>query len=182
MRLCVFHVLSTTPTDYLDAVVRHVTNVHSFIALNADETKLLKHRKAFIDSLAFLFELTKSGVNNATKWIRTPRLIRYRGVKEHVVEVRDMGEELAQALYKEKGSSVDKAAAALLVTALFGAYNTAIMVRVLRNVFRRERAYRSFVFYIVHRAARFLPSHWSRWLVHEGEGGSWRPGKPTTKV
>ncbi|KAG8883953.1 hypothetical protein FRB98_002734 [Tulasnella sp. 332] len=107
-------------------VYKHITNVHMFTSFIADETKMLHYRKSFVESLQFLYSLTKPAVCYANAWIPKPVWLRNRGLKPHVAHIRNFGFELARATYREK-KSIEEATATLLVTALFGASNAVVM-------------------------------------------------------
>jgi hypothetical protein len=50
-------------------IYQHITNCQIFLSYNADETKLLKRRKAFRTSMDFLHKLTLGGnIGKANRW------------------------------------------------------------------------------------------------------------------
>lgn len=114
-------------------IYQHITNCQVFLSYNSDETKLLKRRKAFKDSMTFLLKLTKQGnICNAacwtpTRWIRNGLgFIASRG-KSRSNSMEALGFKLAQEVLKNE-KDVGRAAAILLLAGLDSSYNTVLAV------------------------------------------------------
>ncbi|KAG8527867.1 uncharacterized protein KY384_006783 [Bacidia gigantensis] len=122
-------------------IYRHITNCQIFLSYNADETKLLKRRKAFKTSIKFLYELSKGGtIHEARRWSYTRGTLhairRFFGYgKADTME--SLGLQVAiQILGQEK--DFGKAAAILLLTALDGAYNSVLAFTSVLDLFLGE--------------------------------------------
>ena len=122
-------------------VYQHITNCQMFLSYNADETKLLKRRKDFMESMEFLLKLTESGnILEASRW-RISRAVRDlgRGVaslldwrlsadeKLTIVSMKILGRLVATRILHEVKDS-GRAAAVLLLTALDIAYTSVLAV------------------------------------------------------
>ena len=110
-------------------IYRHITNCHVYLSYNADETKLLKRRKAFKESMAFLYGLAKLGnAREASKWGVTRFLGKlwptwaWKGNA-----MAEYGFNVAQALF-ESDPDLGRTAARMLVMALDSAYNNVLAV------------------------------------------------------
>lgn len=109
-------------------IYQHITNCQAFLAYNADETKLLRRRNAFRQSMAFLLKLAEEGnILEASRW-RVTKAIRglFTGGTASSHEsaqdsMRVLGRSVADRILKDEKDS-GKAAAILLMTALDVAY------------------------------------------------------------
>ncbi|RFN54271.1 heme peroxidase [Fusarium flagelliforme] len=112
-------------------VYQHINNCQVFLSYNTDETKLLKRRKAFRDSMTFLLNLAEEGnIREAGKWRTT------RWVQGFFGAVASLGQDkpnfmtalgyrvAGEVLQREKNTS--KAATILLLTGLDSAYNVVL--------------------------------------------------------
>jgi hypothetical protein len=114
-------------------VYQHINNCQVFLSYNTDETKLLKRRKAFRDSMTFLLGLAEEGnIREAGKW-RTTRWIQgFFGTVASLGQDKPnfmtaLGYRVAgEVLQREKNTS--KAATILLLTGLDSAYNVVLAV------------------------------------------------------
>ena len=105
-------------------IYQHITNCQIFLSYNADETKLLKRRKAFKASMAFLIDLTRRGnIAEANQWGITRALFG----KKSENAMSDLGLYIAQRVL-EYESDAGKAAAVLLLVCLDFAYNSVVSV------------------------------------------------------
>ena len=105
-------------------IYQHITNCQIFLSYNADETKLLKRRKAFKASMAFLIDLTQRGnIAEANQWGITRALFGRK--RENAMS--DLGLYIAQRVL-EYESDAGKAAAVLLLVCLDFAYNSVVSV------------------------------------------------------
>lgn len=95
-----------------------------FLSYNADETKLLKRRKAFKDSMAFLTGLTQRGnIEEANQWALTHALFG----RKRDNPMTELGFYIAQRIL-EYEQDAGKAAAILLLICLDFAYNSVVSV------------------------------------------------------
>jgi hypothetical protein len=112
-------------------IYQHITNCQVFLSYNIDETKMLKRRQAYKDSMNFLFELTKSGsISEANRWAVTKLIRRGLGTifcRREKNPMRRLGLEVATTILKTERSA-GKAAAVLLIVALDSAYNSVLAV------------------------------------------------------
>ena len=107
-------------------IYQHITNCQTFLSYNADETKLLKRRKAFKLSMAFLIHLTKHGnIAEANQWGITQTLFG----RKRSNAMTDLGFFIAQRVL-EFEKDAGKAAAILLLVCLDFAYNSVVSVSV----------------------------------------------------
>ncbi|KAH7258995.1 heme peroxidase-domain-containing protein [Fusarium redolens] len=109
-------------------VYQHINNCQVFLSYNTDETKLLKRRKAFRDSMGFLLKLTEEGnVKEAGRWKMTRWFGSVFGAlggkKENYMEA--LGYRVATEII-EREHDTGKAAAILLLTGLDSAYNVVL--------------------------------------------------------
>jgi hypothetical protein len=124
-------------------VYQHINNCQVFLSYNADETKLLKRRKAFRDSMTFLLNLAEEGnIREAGKWRTT------RWVQSFFGTVASLGQDkpnfmtalgyrvAGEVLQREKNTS--KAATILLLTGLDSAYNVVLAFTSVMESFFRE--------------------------------------------
>ncbi|KAJ4243864.1 hypothetical protein NW762_014745 [Fusarium torreyae] len=112
-------------------VYQHINNCQVFLSYNTDETKLLKRRKDFQNSINFLLRLTEEGnIREAGRW-RTTRLVRHifgsiaslgRDKPNYMTA---LGFRVAGEILK-KENNTDKAAAIFLLTGLDSAYNVVL--------------------------------------------------------
>ncbi|KAL8725978.1 MAG: hypothetical protein Q9166_007012 [cf. Caloplaca sp. 2 TL-2023] len=109
-------------------IYQHITNCQDFLAYNTDETKLLRRRNAFKQSLAFLLKLAEEGnILEASRWQVSKAirgLVQGRATSENHVALESMktlGRSVANRILKDEKDS-GKAAAILLMTALDVAY------------------------------------------------------------
>ncbi|KAL8867169.1 MAG: hypothetical protein Q9174_005832, partial [Haloplaca sp. 1 TL-2023] len=109
-------------------IYQHITNCQVFLSYNTDETKLIKRRTAFKDSMAFLLKLAEEGnILEASRWGVTKTI---RGLfKDSPTSAQDMASEPMRALGRSVATRIlkdendsGKAAAILLLTALDIAY------------------------------------------------------------
>jgi len=113
-------------------IYQHITNCHTFLSYNADETKLQKRRKAFKSSMSFLYDLTLSGnVREANKWAVT----KFFGHlwpfgRRSSNPMTALGLKVAKEVLRTEKYDSGKAAAVLLIIALDCAYNAVLAVRV----------------------------------------------------
>jgi hypothetical protein len=108
-------------------IYQHITNCQQFWSYNVDETKLLKRRRAFNASIAFLFKLTERGnVLEASRYasIRWLKGLFARG-KENAITA--LGFRVAENIYaKEK--DLGRVTAIFLLIALDTAYQNVLSV------------------------------------------------------
>ena len=109
-------------------IYQHITNCQMFLAYNADETKLLKRRNAFKDSMEFLLNLAKEGnILEASRWGISKSLKSLFNQKptstrdQEIGQMKALGLEAADRILKQEKDS-GKAAAILLLAALDVAY------------------------------------------------------------
>ncbi|KAF4445770.1 heme peroxidase [Fusarium austroafricanum] len=112
-------------------VYQHINNCQVFLSYNTDETKLLKRRKAFRDSMSFLLKLTEKGnIREAGRWRMTRWASSVLGAigslgKNKPNFMTALGFRVAgEVLKRERNTS--KAAAILLLTGLDSAYNVVL--------------------------------------------------------
>jgi hypothetical protein len=106
-------------------IYQHITNCHVFLSYNADETKLLKRRKAFRSSMQFLYDLTLNGnIYEASRWTISQALF---GMKRGNPMTK-LGFEVAQHVLQHEKSTA-RAAAVLVFVGLHTAYNSVLAVR-----------------------------------------------------
>lgn len=105
-------------------IYQHITNCQTFLSYNADETKLLKRRKAFKTSMQFLCNLTVEGnIAEANKWAVTQHLFG----RKRDNPMTELGFKIAQGLLEDQRDS-GRAAAILLLVGLQQAYNSVLSV------------------------------------------------------
>ncbi|KAL8706501.1 MAG: hypothetical protein Q9201_000433 [Fulgogasparrea decipioides] len=127
-------------------IYQHITNCQVFLSYNADETKLLKRRAAFKESMGFLLKLAEEGnIVEADRWglSRTIRsFFKRTSTSDHDGECEPMkalGQSVAARILEEEWDT-GKAAAILLLTALDVAYIsvlafTAVLDHLLRGAY-----------------------------------------------
>jgi len=104
-------------------IYQHITHCQVYLSYNADETKMVKRRKAFKDSMRFLYNLTLEGnVAAADKFFLTRKLGELFSKDRSPME--QLGFEIAQDILKNEGGDASRAAAILLLVGLDNAYNT----------------------------------------------------------
>lgn len=119
--------LSNSYTE--NEIYQHITNCQIFLSYNADETKLLKRRKAFRDSMAFLTNLTQRGnIDEANQWGITHAIFGRRQTNP----MTELGFYIAQKVL-EYESDAGKAASILLLICLDFAYNSVVSVSDARS-------------------------------------------------
>lgn len=107
-------------------IYQHITNCQVFLSYNADETKLLKRRAAFRDSMKFLFELTKQGhIREANKFPLTQLVDSVFGPRKNTME--KLGLRIAHEVIHNEGE-FEKSAAILMLIGLDTAYNSVLAV------------------------------------------------------
>ena len=117
-------------------VYQHITNCQVFLAYNVDETKLLKRRKTFQDSMRFLFHLAENG--NAKEvdrfWITKRFFACFNdgNANNASKNMRKLGITVAERILATE-KDVGKTAAVLLLIALDGAYNSVLAVSSLKQ-------------------------------------------------
>lgn len=110
-------------------IYQHITNCHVFLSYNADETKLLKRRKAFKASIKFLYDLTLNGnIAEASRW--TLSQVLFGRIREN--HMTQLGFEVAQHILKHEHTP-SRAAAILVFVGLHTAYNSVLAVSVPRG-------------------------------------------------
>ncbi|RGP79400.1 heme peroxidase [Fusarium longipes] len=129
-------------------IYQHINNCQVFLSYNSDETKLLKRRKAFRDSMSFLLKLAEQGnIREAGKWRTT------RWVQGFFGAVASLGQDKPNFMtalgYRVAGevtqreSNTSKAATILLLTGLDSAYNvvlafTSVMESFFQNLYAEK--------------------------------------------
>ncbi|KAI3318576.1 heme peroxidase [Xylariaceae sp. AK1471] len=114
-----------------------ITNCQVFLTYNSDETKLLKRRKAFKESLALLFQLTLHGnIAQANQWAITRALMGGKKTNPMI----ELGFKTASQILEHE-SDPEKAAAILLFIGLDFAYNsvlafTAVLSELLGELYK----------------------------------------------
>jgi hypothetical protein len=104
-------------------IYQHVTNCQTFLSYNPDETKMLKRRTAFKNSMAFLTELTERGtIRGARQW-GVARLFQMKPANSMI----ELGQFIAMEVLKYE-SNPTKAASILLLICLDLAYNAVVSV------------------------------------------------------
>ncbi|KXJ89872.1 putative prostaglandin G/H synthase 2/cyclooxygenase 2, pgh2/cox2 [Microdochium bolleyi] len=104
-------------------IYQHITNCHSFLTYNPDETKWMQRRKDFIKSMNTLIELTQNGtIWEAGSWGISQTLF---GTKEKSNPMHDLGVFVAKEVLKYEKDQ-EKAAAILLLVCLDFAYNAVV--------------------------------------------------------
>ena len=115
-------------------IYQHITNCQVFLAYNADETKLLKRRNAFKNSMEFLLNLAREGnILEASRWgickaLRS--LFNQESVSrrdQETGQMKALGLAAANRILKQEKDS-GKAAAILLLVALDVAYISVLAV------------------------------------------------------
>ena len=105
-------------------IYQHITNCQVFLSYNADETKLLKRRKAFKSSMEFLYNLTLNGnIYEASRSMISQRLFG----RKRDNSMTELGFQVAQHVLKYEHST-SKAAAILVFVGLHAAYNSVLAV------------------------------------------------------
>ncbi|KAI1159060.1 heme peroxidase [Nemania serpens] len=118
-------------------IYQHITNCQVFLTYNADETKLLKRRKAFKESLVLLFHLALRGnIAEANQWAITRALMGRKKTNPMI----ELGFKTA-SLILEHESDPEKAATILLFIGLDFAYNsvlafTAVLSELLGELYK----------------------------------------------
>ncbi|KAM0355122.1 hypothetical protein ACHAPU_000982 [Fusarium lateritium] len=112
-------------------VYQHINNCQVFLSYNTDETKLLKRRKDFRDSMNFLLKLAEEGnVREAGRWRTTRWIQSVFGTIASLGQDKPnfmtaLGFRVAGEIIKREGNTT-KAAAILLLTAFDSAYNVVL--------------------------------------------------------
>ncbi|KAK3364554.1 hypothetical protein B0T25DRAFT_576792 [Lasiosphaeria hispida] len=119
-------------------IYQHIANCQVYLSYNSDETKLLKRRKAFKDSMHFLFDLTLKGhMATANRFFLTRKLrdaSRFCfGAKWNSME--QLGLEISQTILQQENYKAGRAAAILLLVGLDNAYNTALAFNAVLSKF-----------------------------------------------
>ncbi|KAI9705161.1 MAG: hypothetical protein M1820_005308 [Bogoriella megaspora] len=115
-------------------IYQHITNCQIFLSYNADETKLLKRRKAFKTSMSFLIDLTlHANIAAANQWGFTRALFG----RKRDNQMTDLGFAVAEKVL-EYESDAGKAAAILLLVCLDFAYNSVVSFTAVVDDFMRE--------------------------------------------
>ena len=105
-------------------IYRHITNCQIFLSYNADETKLLKRRKAFRSSMEFLLELTEHGnIAEANMWKATQALFG----RKRDNPMTELGFQIAEKVLRHEPDA-GKAAGIFLLVGLDLAYNSVLAV------------------------------------------------------
>ncbi|KAK5661145.1 hypothetical protein OQA88_11036 [Cercophora sp. LCS_1] len=115
-------------------IYQHITNCQVYLSYNADETKTIKRRKAFKDSMRFLFDLTlKGNVARADQFVLTRKLGELFGGSPNPME--KLGFQIAEEILKNEGRKTGRAAAILLLVGLDNAYNTVLSFNAVLSTF-----------------------------------------------
>ena len=105
-------------------IYQHITNCQVFLSYNADETKLLKRRKAFKSSMEFLYNLTLDGnIYEASRSMISQQLFG----RKRDNPMTELGFQVAQHVLKHEQSTT-RAAAILVFVGLHTAYNSVLAV------------------------------------------------------
>lgn len=119
-------------------IYQHITNCQVFLAYNTDETKLLKRRAAFKESMQFMLRLAEEGnVREASRWqllkpfriftnLLTPKSSYGRDTES--LRMRALGQAVATDIL-EAEKDTGKVAAILLLTALDIGYTSVLAVK-----------------------------------------------------
>lgn len=104
-------------------IYRHITNCQLYLSYNSDETKMLQRRKAFQQSMTFLYNLTRAGkIHEANQWALTRFLLWPFSAKTNAVS--ELGFDIARRILEQDNAGV--ATAKLLIIALDSAYNNVL--------------------------------------------------------
>ncbi|KAK5561933.1 hypothetical protein LTR46_000738 [Exophiala xenobiotica] len=115
-------------------IYQHITNCQVFLSYNADETKLLKRRKAFKSSMEFLYNLTLDGnISEASRSMISQQL----WGRKRDNPMAELGFQVAQHVLKHERSTT-KAAAILVFVGLHTAYNSVLAFTSVLNHFLKE--------------------------------------------
>ncbi|KAJ9604588.1 hypothetical protein H2200_010701 [Cladophialophora chaetospira] len=115
-------------------IYQHITNCHVFLSYNADETKLMKRRKAFKSSIKFLYDLTLYGnISEASKWKVSQAFFG----RKRDNPMTELGFEVAQHVLKHERSPY-RAAAILVFVGLHTAYNSVLAFTSVLHTFIKE--------------------------------------------
>lgn len=107
-------------------IYRHITNCQVFLSYNADETKLLKRRKAFKKSMEILHNLVLGGsIAEANRWSAT----RYWFGTSNDNPMTKLGYEVAERVLRHE-SSPTAAASIMVFVGLHAAYNSVLAVSI----------------------------------------------------
>lgn len=118
---------------------RHITNCQTFLSYNTDETKLIKRRAAFKDSITVLTQLAQEGnIRQAQRWSITKAISGVAGFFFGMFKARkgdtaasrgmkNLGKLVASRIVASERNSA-KAAAILILTALDIAYVSVLAV------------------------------------------------------
>lgn len=112
-------------------IYKHVTNCQMFFAYNTDETKLLKRRKAFKDSMDFMLEQARKSISSAKPWaifsfLGSTSKFAIDANKTSKENLTEYGKAMMREVLRQEGGNVDKAAAAIVLIALDAAFNTVL--------------------------------------------------------
>ncbi|KAI1112035.1 heme peroxidase [Nemania sp. NC0429] len=121
-------------------IYQHITNCQTFLTYNADETKLLKRRTAFKQSLDLLYHLTLRGnIAEANHWAITRALMGRKKTNPMV----ELGFKTACEVLRDE-KDAEKAAGIMVFIGLDFAYNsvlafTAILNELLGELYRAAK-------------------------------------------
>ncbi|KAI1179312.1 heme peroxidase [Nemania sp. FL0916] len=133
-------------------IYQHITNIQVFLSYNADETKLLKRRKAFTESLVLLFHLALRGnIAQANQWTITRALMG----KKKTNPMIELGFKTASQILQDE-SDPEKAAAILLFIGLDFAYNSVLVFTTVLSELLKE-------LYKAANLAKVAPDQAPRW-------------------
>ncbi|KAH7131804.1 putative prostaglandin G/H synthase 2/cyclooxygenase 2, pgh2/cox2 [Dendryphion nanum] len=115
-------------------IYQHISNCQIFLSYNADETKLLKRRKAFTKSMEFLHKLVLGGnIGEANRWSAT----RYFFGTPKDNAMTTLGFEVAKRVLNHE-SNTSKAASIMVFVGLHAAYNSVLAFTSVLNNFLEE--------------------------------------------
>ncbi|KAK9774996.1 putative Heme peroxidase-domain-containing protein [Seiridium cardinale] len=117
-------------------IYQHITNCQMYLSYNADETKLIRRRKAFISSMDFLYELTKNGhIRDVSLWGRFLGALWPFGSPPSAM--KKLGLDIAREVLNSEGDT-GRSAAILLLIGLDSAYQAVVAFTSVLNLFIRE--------------------------------------------
>jgi hypothetical protein len=106
-------------------IYQHITNCQTFLSYNVDETKLLKRREAFKNSIALLMDLTSRGTIAQATALGSITAY-FMGTTDNAMT--ELGRYISRKILAYE-SNTSKAAAILLLVCLDFAYNSVNSVR-----------------------------------------------------
>ncbi|KAH8651167.1 heme peroxidase-domain-containing protein, partial [Xylariales sp. PMI_506] len=117
-------------------IYRHITNCQMFFAYNADETKMIKHRQEFTNSIKFLYDLTRHGhISRFGSWGEFFNNLWPFG--KDPSPIKRLGLQIAAAI-KQREKKHDHAVAIMLLIGLDSAYNSVVSFAAVLHFFLKE--------------------------------------------